>query len=97
MATRSVLSSVKNSAILLLIFFAVLMVAGCKLTPLKIDPCAVWPDDISNCYAVPLNQAGKLPYDRKINPGDICVTSDEYAKIQKSYREILKRCGDRCK
>lgn len=72
------------------------MLAGCKLKPLKIDPCAVWPDDISMCHAVPLNQPGKPEYDREIAPMDICVTPDEYAEIQKSYRELLRRCGDRC-
>ncbi len=69
---------------------------GCKLDPLKIDPCSVYSDPLFPlCYAVPLNSQ-KQPYDRKVQSGDICVTSDEYAEIQKSYREILKRCGDKC-
>jgi hypothetical protein len=53
--------------------------------------------ELKSCYAVPLNQPEKEEYERPIQAGDICVTPDEYAAIQKSYRELLKRCGDRCK
>ena len=70
--------------------------AGCKLTPLKIDPCMVWPDDITQCHAVPLNQPDRSEYDRFIKPMDVCVTANEYARTQKAYRELFKRCGDRC-
>jgi hypothetical protein len=78
------------------LFVVTLLLAGCNLTPLKIDPCTIMPE-LATCYAVPLNQPEKPEYERPLNPGDICVTSDEYAAIQKSYRELLKRCGDRCK
>ncbi len=69
--------------------------AGCKLDHLKIDPCAIW-GEFSMCHAVPLNQPEKPEYDRPLNDGDICVTSDEYAALQKSFREIMKRCGAEC-
>lgn len=76
-----------------------LTLAGCKLEPLKIDPCAVVSEftSIVICHAIPLNQPGKTEYDREIEYGDICVTPEDYAKIQKSYREIMRLCGDRCK
>ena len=73
-----------------------LLMVGCKLTPLEIDPCGVYPDDLSECHAIPINQPDKKEYDRKIQPGDICVTYPEYGKLQKSYRDILDKCGDRC-
>lgn len=83
-----------------ILFVTLLIVAGCKLDPLKIDPCtvlpkALWGED-PMCFAVPLNQDGKPEYDRAINPGDICVTPSEYQALQNSYREILKRCAERC-
>ncbi len=70
---------------------------ACSVDPIKIDPCAVYVADPYKCHAVPINQPGKPDYDRYLNPGDICVTSDEYADLQKAYREILRRCGDNCK
>ena len=79
-----------------LIFFVVVLTAGCSLEPLKIDPCAVYIADPYKCHAVPLHQPGKEEYDRDINPGDICVSSDEYAALQKSYRELRRRCGEKC-
>lgn len=78
-------------------FVAVLLVGGCSLTPLQIDPCVIWPDDLSMCRAIPLNQPEKPDYDRKLNHGDVCVTQDEYAKLQKSFREIMRRCGEKCR
>lgn len=96
MDNQSPRSNARNSTKLSLILFAVLGVAGCKLTPLKIDPCAVWSTYPLQCHAVPINQPGKEEYERPLNLGDICVTSDEYAELQKSYREIMRRCGDRC-
>lgn len=76
---------------------------ACSLEPLKIDPCQIWPDDLSMCHAVPINQIGKAPYDRKLNPGDVCIDMDGYASAQKFSREVLRRCkalkeacGDRC-
>lgn len=72
------------------------MLAGCKLEPLQIDPCAIMPE-LQTCYAIPLNQTGKPEYERPIAAGDICVGPDEYAKIQKSYREMMRLCGSRCK
>lgn len=83
----------KQSVILL----ALVTVSGCNLTPLKIDPCTVTPWNLNECYAQPINQPDKEPYYRNINAGDVVVTADEYAETQKSYREILKKCGDRCK
>ena len=91
----------KNSKLLFVsLSAAVLLTVGCKLTPLKIDPCAVYPPDPSDtlyCRAVPINQPEKPEYDRTVNPGDICVSSDEYGELQKSYRDLMRRCGDRCK
>jgi hypothetical protein len=52
--------------------------------------------DLKTCYAVPINQPDKKEYEREIQPGDICVTPDEYAELQKNFRELLRRCGDRC-
>lgn len=70
--------------------------AACNLKPLTIDPCSILPD-LKNCYAVPINNPAKKEYERPLNVGDICVTSDEYAALQKSYRALLKRCGNACK
>lgn len=56
----------------------------------------VWSTYPLQCHAVPLNQPGKEEYDRPVNVSDVVVTADEYAEIQKSYREIMRRCGDRC-
>jgi type IV pilus biogenesis protein CpaD/CtpE len=72
------------------------LLQGCKTPQLEVDPCGVYPDDRTTCHAVPLNEE-KPEYDRPIMGGDICVTLDEYAKIQKYYRDMMKRCGDRCK
>ncbi len=69
---------------------------GCKVPPLKIDPCAIYNDGSGLCHAVPLNQPDKAEYDRPVMAGDIAVTSDEYAALQKSYRELMRQCGDRC-
>lgn len=71
------------------------LIQGCKLEPLKIDPCIVYPD-LSSCFAVPLNQPGKAEYDRAIDENNVCVTSDEYALLQKHYRDLMELCGDRC-
>lgn len=91
----------KNSTRLLLILFVGLVLTACKLEPLQIDPCAVipeamWPANIPTCHAVPLNQPDKPEYDRSVIGSDICVTADDYAKLQKFTREVLRRCGDRC-
>lgn len=78
-----------------------LITAGCKLEPLKIDPCTVLPKSLwgedPTCFAVPLNQPDKPEYDRVVIPGDICVSSTEYQALQNSYREILDRCAEKCK
>jgi hypothetical protein len=79
-----------------LILLSMVLTAGCRsFEQLAIDPCSIMPE-MNICYAVPLNQPGKQEYERPLNVGDICVTQDEYAKIQKHYRELMKRCGDRC-
>lgn len=80
---------------LLVLFFA-LITAACNLAPLKIDPCGIMPD-LKSCYAVPINQPDKPEYERSLQFGDICVTAEEYSELQKHYREVLRRCGDRCK
>lgn len=87
-----------SSTRLLLTFFVVLLISliACStLAPLKIEPCAVLPDN-SGCHAVPLNQPNREPYDRVVGAGDICMTSDDYAVLQKYMREMRVRCGDRC-
>lgn len=71
------------------------LLAACNMQPLQIDPCAILPD-MKTCYAVPLNQPGKPEYERPLNASDICVTSDEYAKLQKYSDEVLRRCGKKC-
>jgi cell wall-associated NlpC family hydrolase len=48
------------------IALAISFVVGCKVKPLKIDPCAVYPNDPRYCYAVPINQPGKDEYDRLV-------------------------------
>lgn len=68
---------------------------GCRLEPLKVDPCVIYPD-LKSCFAVPLNQPGKPEYDRPLNPSDVCLTADEYVKLQQFSRDVLERCGDRC-
>lgn len=75
-----------------------LILVGCNthpILPLKVDPCTVLPDKVT-CLAVPLNQV-TTPYERLIYPGDITFKPDDYAQIQKKYREILRLCGERCK
>ncbi len=91
--------SARNSTRLLLILSVTPALAACKLPPLKIDPCAVWADEADRleCHAVPLNQPEKPEYDRLVIPSDICVTADDYAALQKHYREAIRLCGDRCK
>ncbi len=72
---------------------------GCShtpISPLKINPCSVL-TDIDMCLAVPINQGAKPDYERLIMPSDSCMTSTEYSQLQKDYREILKRCGDKCR
>jgi hypothetical protein len=54
------------------------------------------PDNPQWAHCVPLNQPDKPEYDRPVQPGDIIVTPDEYAAIQKQYRELLRLCADRC-
>jgi hypothetical protein len=54
-------------------------------------------EDKISCHAVPLDQPDKANYDRFIGALDVCFTVDEYSQIQKSWRELLERCGDRCK
>lgn len=78
------------------------MALACDLEPLQIDPCAILPD-LKTCHAVPINQPDKPEYDRLIEPGNVCLIPDEYAKAQKFSREVLRRCkalkqacGDRC-
>lgn len=99
MAIHRLLSNGRSLRSLFLISFAAITLQGCKLEPLKIDPCGVYvePNGVAFCHAVPLNQPGKLEYEREVKNADICVTSDEYAELQKSYRELFRRCGDRCK
>jgi hypothetical protein len=62
---------------------------------LKIEPCAVWPDNLNRCHAVPLDPVLK-EYDRDLKAGDICISSDEYSKAQKYIKELLKLCGGDC-
>lgn len=80
----------------LLLILCALILVGCKLTPLKVDPCFTMPDSPGRCYAIPINQKSKPAYERALNLGDVCVTMDEYATMQKSYRELMRKCGDRC-
>ncbi len=71
---------------------------GCStapVEPLKLNPCSVLPG-INSCQAVPINQYLKPEFERIIMPGDICFTLDDYATLQKNYREVLKRCGELC-
>jgi len=77
------------------ILLAMTLTAGCRLAPLEIDPCTIMPE-VETCYAIPLNQSGKQEYERPLRPGDVCVTSEEYAEIQKRFRELLERCGEKC-
>lgn len=79
-----------------MILSVVTLLTACKLDPLQIDPCSVFFDNSFECHAVPINQPGKPQYDRSLNNGDICVTSDEYAALQKSFREIMRHCGENC-
>jgi len=76
--------------------FVLVLLAGCKLDPIKIDPCSILPGGI-DCYAIPLNQPDKEEYERPLNLGDVCVTSDEYAQLQKHFNRLMQKCGDRCK
>lgn len=68
---------------------------ACKSEPLDVDPCGIWPDDISMCHAIPLIESNP-EYDRRLEPGDICVGPDGYARIQKRYRKIMEQCGNKC-
>ena len=79
----------------MILFVGSILTAGCKIDPLKVDPCAILPE-LSSCYAVPLNQPDKPEYERPLNAGDICVTADDYAKIQAYNREVLRRCASNC-
>lgn len=90
MALRSLLNKGKSSSLLFLILLGVAL-QGCKLKALKVDPCAV--DEFMNCHAVPLNSP-KQEYDRSVNKGDICLTSDEYAEVQKAFREMERRINE---
>lgn len=97
MESQSLLNREKNLKKLFVSLSLVVLTAGCKLKPLKIDPCGAYPHPLFPlCLAVPLNQPQKPEYDREIKPSDICVTSDEYAQIQKYTRELIERCGDKC-
>ena len=92
MGSPSQKKTVRNLGRLLLSFFVV-ATAGCStLSPLQVDPCAVTPL-FDTCHAVPLNQPGIEPYDRVIEKGDICFTPEDYARIQKSYRQLVRQCG----
>lgn len=83
--------------------FVTLTMAGCNALSLKIDPCmAYWETNKENSkflngWCVPLNNPKKPEYERAPKEGDVFVTAEEYAAIQKHYREMLRRCGDRCK
>ncbi len=92
-------SSERNSTLASLAFCALLLLAGCSLPDIKVDPCQVLPPEEgvpTSAHCIPINQPEKPEYDRPVNPGDVVVTADEWAKIQKYVREILRRCGDRC-
>lgn len=67
------------------ILFAAALLTACSSIPktLAVDPCMVQPDSW-DCYAVPLNQPAKPEYVRKIEPGDVCFSIDEYVQIQKA-------------
>ncbi len=95
MARKSLLSNVKNSMTLFLVSSVATAAVGCKVVPPKVDPCAILPD-LLWCHATPINQPDKPAYDRPVEEGDICVTPDEYAALQKFLREIKRQCGDRC-
>ncbi len=48
----------------------------------EVTPCFVWPDDITRCRAVPLNE--NLPmYDRPVSPGDTVLKIDDWVLVQK--------------
>lgn len=101
----------KLFAQLLVTLFA-LNLCGCEtaLKPLQIDPCNVLPGR-QTCYAVPLNQPGKSEYERALRDGsededgdgkpdlnpDICVSVREFTEAKKREKELIRRCGDRCR
>jgi hypothetical protein len=76
------------------IALAISFVVGCKVKPLKIDPCAVYPNDPRYCYAVPINQPGKDEYDRLVQGGDICITAEEYTRAREYIRQVRQQCGE---
>jgi hypothetical protein len=79
-----------------ILFAASFLLIGCKpFKAIKVDPCGVLPDG-KTLYCVPVNQPDKPEYERPIMPGDVCVTPDEYARVLKYHREILRRCGEKC-
>lgn len=72
----------RNLTRLLLISLATL--GACNTAgKLTVDPCVVWPDDPTQCHGVRLGQPEKTGYDRTVKPLDVCVSIDEWARIQK--------------
>ena len=69
---------------------------ACDDTSLKnLAPCVIYPE-LDKCLAVPLDDS-KQPYERLLQVNDVCIPSDDYALVQKHYRAILRKCGNRCK
>ncbi len=50
------------------------------------------PLERTRCRAIPLNQPGKLEYDREIKPTDLVFTTEEFLQIMDKYGSILNRC-----
>ena len=70
--------------------------AACKDISLKnLAPCVVYPE-LDKCLAVPLDET-QAPYDRLLEVNDVCIPSDDYANVQKHYRDLLKKCGNKCR
>lgn len=81
-----------------LTLLALVVTAGCSHThkQLLVDPCTVLPEPVSRCLATPLNQPSKPSYERDVIPSDVVFSADDYSKIQKFMRNIIRECGDRC-
>jgi hypothetical protein len=77
---------------------APLATAACStyeaIRPLNIDPCITWPDDVRRCHATPINQPGVPEYDRDVGFGEVVLRLDEWAAVQKNYREMKRRLED---
>lgn len=77
--------------------------AGCNGAVLNVDPCMAYKDfdkegrPFLNGWCVPLNNPKKPEYERAPKETDVFVTADEYSRIQKYMRDMLRRCGSKCK